>query len=160
LGGAGGTGLRTGARRRAARAAQKVRYICAPAPLRPSPRAALHFLGAFHASGILFVSDSMAYRPLVPEVVRYMQRYTDFFADLALQEYAFQQHLPSRLAAAIVLAARKSLVIRCARARASRRALARTRAPALPPALAPICSLPPPPFPKRVRAAARCGRPS
>ena len=108
---------------------------------------ALHFLGAFHAAGILFSSDTMAYRPLVADVPRYLQRYTDFFADLALQgawlfagsfyrhrhmghqrvqhscllfplaEYSFQQHLPSHLAAAIVLAARKSLVIRCVRAR-------------------------------------------
>lgn len=57
--------------------------------------------------------DVMAYKPLVPELGRYMHKYTDFFVDLALQEYSFSQYAPSLLAAAIVLAARKSLVIRC-----------------------------------------------
>lgn len=56
--------------------------------------------------------DVMAYKPLVPELGRYMRKYTDFFADLALQEYSFAQYAPSLLAAAVVLAARKSLVIR------------------------------------------------
>ena len=46
---------------------------------------ALHFLGFFHCKGVLFAGDAMAYRPLVPDVVRYFKRYTDFFADFSLQ---------------------------------------------------------------------------
>jgi hypothetical protein len=46
---------------------------------------ALHFLGVLHSRGALFEGDGMAYKPLVPEVNRYLRKYTDFFADLALQ---------------------------------------------------------------------------
>ena len=41
-----------------------------------------------------------------------MQKYTSFFADLCLQEFDFQTYRPSLLAAAIVIAARRALVIR------------------------------------------------
>jgi hypothetical protein len=54
----------------------------------------------------------MGHKPLVPKVVRYMTKYLHFFADLCLQDYSFHAWAPSLLAAAIVIAARKSLNIR------------------------------------------------
>jgi hypothetical protein len=33
----------------------------------------------------------MGFEPLVPKVLEYLKKYADFFADLCLQEYAFQQ---------------------------------------------------------------------
>lgn len=44
-----------------------------------------HFLGYFHGRGVLFHNDSMAYKPLIAKVPRYLKKYMDFFADLALQ---------------------------------------------------------------------------
>ena len=41
-----------------------------------------------------------------------MLKYTNFFSDLCLQEYGFQAYAPSLLAAAIVVAARRALIIR------------------------------------------------
>ena len=40
------------------------------------------------------------------------ERYIEFFADLCLQDYAFQRFSPSMMAAAIVMASRKALGIR------------------------------------------------
>ena len=40
-----------------------------------------------------------------------MRKYADFFAELSLQEYSFQQYLPSTLSAAIVAAARRAVKI-------------------------------------------------
>lgn len=71
----------------------------------------LHFLGYFFAKGVVFTSDSMLGKHLVPKVPRYVKKYMDFFADLCQQEYMFQQYLPSQLASAIVLASRKALKI-------------------------------------------------
>jgi hypothetical protein len=50
-------------------------------------------------------------KPLIEKVPRYIKKYTDFFADLCLQDYRFQQFAPSLLAAAIVAAARRALNI-------------------------------------------------
>eukprot|EP00947_MAST-08B_sp_MAST-8B-sp1_P003609 g3609.t1 len=72
----------------------------------------LHFIGYYCAKGVLFDTDHMQGKPLVDKVPRYMKKYCDFFADLCLQEYAFQQYVPSVLAASIILAARRALRIR------------------------------------------------
>ena len=71
-----------------------------------------HLLGLYHRRGLVFASDTMGFEPLVPKVLDYLKKYSDFYADLCLQEYAFQQYPPSLLAAAIVLAARKAINIR------------------------------------------------
>lgn len=72
----------------------------------------LHYLGIFHSRGVLFETDTIAYKSLVQKVLKYMKKYTDFFAEMCLQEYTFQQYAPSLLAAAVVMAARRALVIR------------------------------------------------
>ena len=72
----------------------------------------LHFIGYYCTKGVLFDTDSMQEKPLVDKVPRYMKKYCDFFADLCLQEYTFQQYRPSILASSIILAARRALRIR------------------------------------------------
>lgn len=71
----------------------------------------LHYLGLFHRQGILFDNDTLGYKPLRPAVIRFLVRYTDFFADFCLQDYAFNEYNPSLLAAAMVLTARRALNI-------------------------------------------------
>ena len=71
----------------------------------------LHFLGYYLSKGVVFEDDTFQGRPLVDKVPRYVQKYAEFFADLCLQDYAFQRYEPSLLAAAIITASRKALHI-------------------------------------------------
>jgi len=48
-------------------------------------------------------------KPLVPEVPAYLQRYSDFFAELVCQQADFQCYLPTLSAAAIVVATRRAV---------------------------------------------------
>jgi len=50
-----------------------------------------HLLGLYLRRGLVFASDTMGFEPLVPKVLDYLKKYADFYADLCLQEYAFQQ---------------------------------------------------------------------
>ena len=43
--------------------------------------------------------------------LKYVRKYADFFAELSLQEYTFQQYLPSVMSAAVVAAARRAVKI-------------------------------------------------
>ena len=72
----------------------------------------LHFASYFMSKGVLFEADTMQGRSLAQKVPKYMKRYIEFFADLCLQDYAFQRFSPSMMAAAIVMASRKALGIR------------------------------------------------
>lgn len=47
------------------------------------------------------------------QVVAYMKKYVDFFANLSQQDYKFQGYRPSHIAAASIFAARKALCIKC-----------------------------------------------
>ena len=60
---------------------------------------------------MLFEADRRLGEPLADKVLRYMKKYARFFADLSLQEYAFQQYKPSVMAAAIVAASRQALSV-------------------------------------------------
>ena len=62
--------------------------------------------------GVVYSSDTLGYKPLLPKIVRYMKKYMHFFADLCLQDYGFHMWSPSLLAAALVVASRKALNIR------------------------------------------------
>jgi len=44
-----------------------------------------------------------------PQIPKYVKKYTEFFCNFTLQEYSFQQYLPSLLAAAIVMASRVAI---------------------------------------------------
>ena len=43
--------------------------------------------------------------------LKYVKKYADFFAELCLQEYTFQQYLPSVMGAAVIAAARRAVKI-------------------------------------------------
>jgi len=69
----------------------------------------LHIIGYFLAKGATFQNDSWQDRALIEKIPKYVKKYAEFFCNLTLQEYAFQQYLPSQLAAAILLASRVAL---------------------------------------------------
>lgn len=71
----------------------------------------LHFLGYYINKGILYNTDRREGQPLTLRVLKCMQKYVYFFAELSLQEYSFQQYSSSQLAAAIILASRRALTI-------------------------------------------------
>mmetsp|Transcript_4268 Transcript_4268/g.8355 ORF Transcript_4268/g.8355 Transcript_4268/m.8355 type:complete len:297 (-) Transcript_4268:1464-2354(-) len=70
---------------------------------------ALHVVGYYLAKGAVFVDDTWQGRNLIEKIPRYIRKYSDFFCNLTMQEYGFQQYLPSKLAAAVVMAARVAL---------------------------------------------------
>lgn len=69
----------------------------------------LHIMGYFLAKGVTFQDDTWQERSLIEKIPKYVKKYAEFFCNLTLQEYAFQQYLPSHLAAAILLASRVAL---------------------------------------------------
>ena len=71
----------------------------------------LHFTGYYLTKGVLFIPDKMQGRALIKKVPSYLKRYVEFFADLCLQDYKFQEYTPSLMGAAIVMASRRALGI-------------------------------------------------
>jgi len=71
----------------------------------------LHITGYFLAKGVVFENDSWKGQRIIGKIPKCLKKYVDFFCNLTLQDYAFQQYLPSKLAAAILLASRVSLFI-------------------------------------------------
>ena len=69
----------------------------------------IHVVGYFLSKGTTFEDDVWQGRSLIEKIPRYVKKYADFFCNLTLQEYSFQQYLPSHLAAAIILASRVAL---------------------------------------------------
>lgn len=72
---------------------------------------ALHVVGYLLAKGVCFVDDSWQGRHLIPKIPKYIKKYAEFFCNLALQDYSFQQYRPSKLAAAAVMASRVALQV-------------------------------------------------
>jgi len=71
----------------------------------------IHIIGYFLAKGPIFYDDTWQGRALIEKIPKYVRKYADFFCNLTLQEYSFQQYLPSHLGAAIILASRVALNI-------------------------------------------------
>lgn len=71
----------------------------------------LHVIGYFFSKGVIFQNDTWQGRDLIDKIPKYIKKYADFFSNLTLQEYSFQQYLPTHLAAAILLASRVALQI-------------------------------------------------
>lgn len=72
----------------------------------------IHFLHFYQARGIIFQNDLFEGGPgNRRSALKYVKKYADFFAELCLQEYAFQQYLPSIMAAAVIAAARRAVKI-------------------------------------------------
>jgi len=69
----------------------------------------LHVIGYFLSKGAIFKDDFWQGRALIEKIPKYVKKYAEFFCNLTLQEYSFQQYLPSHLAAAILLASRVAL---------------------------------------------------
>lgn len=72
---------------------------------------ALHVVGYILAKGACFIDDTWQGRHLIPKIPRYIKKYAEFFCNLALQDYCFQQYRPSILAAAAVMASRVALQV-------------------------------------------------
>lgn len=70
---------------------------------------ALHVIGYFLAKGACFENDHWQGRGLIEKIPKYVKKYAEFFCNLTLQDYTFQQYLPTQLAAAILLASRVAL---------------------------------------------------
>jgi hypothetical protein len=72
---------------------------------------AIHVVGYYLSKGPVFVDDTWQGRHLIEKIPKYVKKYAEFFCNLTLQEYAFQQYLPTLLAAAILLASRVALQV-------------------------------------------------
>ena len=70
---------------------------------------ALHVTNYFLCKGVCFEDDTWQGRDLIHKIPRYVKKYAEFFCNLTLQDYAFQQYLPTKLAAAVILASRVAL---------------------------------------------------
>lgn len=72
----------------------------------------IHFLQFYQARGIVFLADLFEGGPdNRASALKYVKKYADFFAELCLQEYTFQQYLPSVMGAAVIAAARRAVKI-------------------------------------------------
>lgn len=71
----------------------------------------IHIVGYFLSKGATYYDDTWQGRSLIEKIPKYVKKYADFFCNLTLQEYSFQQYLPSHLGAAIILASRVALNI-------------------------------------------------
>jgi hypothetical protein len=69
----------------------------------------IHVVGYFLSKGATFEDDTWQGRSLIEKIPKYVKKYADFFCNLTLQEYSFQQYLPTHLAAAVVYASRVAL---------------------------------------------------
>lgn len=70
---------------------------------------AMEFIQFFVSQGILFNSDLVGSSLATEQTAKSLRQYSEFFADLCLQEYAFLQADPLVLSAGIIAAARKTL---------------------------------------------------
>jgi hypothetical protein len=71
----------------------------------------IHVIGYFLSKGATFCDDTWQGRSLIEKIPKYVKKYSEFFCNLTLQDYSFQQYLPSHLAAAVILASRVALQI-------------------------------------------------
>ena len=71
----------------------------------------LHFTEYYISKGVLLRPDYFQGHPVgrYKQLKRYLKRYVEFFADLCLQDYKFQQYTPSLMGASIIMASRCAL---------------------------------------------------
>lgn len=69
----------------------------------------LHVAGYFLSRGVCFEDDTWQNRNLIDKIPKYIKKYAEFFCNLTLQEYSFQQYSPTLLGSAIILASRVAL---------------------------------------------------
>lgn len=66
------------------------------------------FLDIYYANGVVFHSDLVDGQPATNRIARNVRKFADFFNELALQEYRFQQYPASLVAASVVVCARRA----------------------------------------------------
>jgi hypothetical protein len=71
----------------------------------------LHVANYFLSKGVCFEDDLWQNKSLIQKIPRYLKKYTEFFCNLCLQEYAFCAYEPTMLASAVILASRFALQI-------------------------------------------------
>jgi Cyclin, N-terminal domain/Cyclin, C-terminal domain len=69
----------------------------------------LHVVNYLLQKGVCFEDDLWQRRPMIPKIPKYIQKYAEFFCNLTLQDYSFQQYLPTELAAAVLYCSRVAL---------------------------------------------------
>jgi hypothetical protein len=72
----------------------------------------IHVVGYFLSKGVTFVDDTYQGRQIIEKIPRYVKKYAEFFCNMTLQDYSFQQYLPTHLAAAIIMASRVVLQVK------------------------------------------------
>jgi len=70
---------------------------------------ALHVAGYFLSKGVCYDDDTWQGRGLIEKIPKYVKKYVEFFCNLTLQDYSFQQYPPTQLASAILYASRVAL---------------------------------------------------
>lgn len=72
----------------------------------------IHVVGYFAARGLIFTDDEWRHNKVpLSKVAASVHKFAVFFSNLALQQYDFQQYLPTHLAAAILLASRVAVKV-------------------------------------------------
>ena len=72
----------------------------------------MHFIDFFVAQGIVFSGDKHKNQQTMnTRIARYIRKYSEFFADLSLQNYEFNNYDSVTLACACIAAARKTVGI-------------------------------------------------
>lgn len=72
---------------------------------------AIHFVEYFLSRGVIFEADTWQGCELTEEILEYVKKYAEYFCNLTIRKYTFQQYRPSHLAATIILASRIALQI-------------------------------------------------
>lgn len=72
---------------------------------------AIHFVEYFLSKGVIFEADTWQGCELTEEILEYVKKYAEYFCNLTIRKYTFQQYRPSHLAATIILASRIALQI-------------------------------------------------
>lgn len=67
------------------------------------------FIEAFLTRGVVFSNDVSTKSPIDTKLLRSIRKYSEFFADLALQEYIFNSFSPHVISCACIASARKSV---------------------------------------------------
>ena len=69
----------------------------------------LQFVQFYISKGIIFSTDKSFLRAIDGKLLRFLRKYSEFFLDLALQEYTFNKYSSHILACAAIAGARKAI---------------------------------------------------
>ncbi len=69
------------------------------------------FIHHFLSKGCIFSSDETVFSNVTPDILRYLRRYSECFANLSMDNYDFNQYLSHVVACASIASARKLIGI-------------------------------------------------